>query len=451
MLFLLTLNSALAWKHTGWVWDDFPLDWYMDDGTEESLPEGYDQEVIELSWESWLDAQCADFAIEGQIDRFRQRRDIGVPDAVDGVTGFYWNDPRDQQGAGILGVTYTVPTGYVARVANGRTYYVVLGSDIVFNDNVDYATVDEIAGGACSNETSIKGVATHEIGHLLGMDHSCEQGEACPDPVLQEATMFWSVGACDAGQDEINEDDISGMNALYGPSVSFTGSTRLQSSGTVLSGAAPLEVDFSLVSEDDVTIVEADWSFGDGNGSADLNPSYTYNEAGQYTVTVDAIMSTVECGEFNFTTSELGMVTACAEPKPLDGAGGLFQVTEVEGLRWQTINQTDMSVYGCVDMIFWQVYKGGSVDAANLLDLNGDGEGDMLGAWSPELEFPSAGTYTVVVNVGGPAGTIAQALTIEVSDKSGGCSTAGAPGAFGVAGLLAGIAGLAIRRRKQAA
>ena len=73
-------------------------------------------------------------------------------------------------------------------------------------------------------------------------------------------------------------------------------------------GPAPLEVGFSDLSENNPT--EWLWSFGDGSGSTEKNPSHTYFEEGMFSVTLNV---TNEFGEDSITKEDLINVSA---PRP---------------------------------------------------------------------------------------------------------------------------------------
>jgi PKD repeat protein len=96
--------------------------------------------------------------------------------------------------------------------------------------------------------------------------------------------------------------------------------------GTPLSGAAPLTVQFNDTSSNSPT--SWNWSFGDGNYSTDKNPSYTYNSAGTYTVRLTATNSAgsgmaTETGYITVSSGGSGIPVANFTGTPTTGPASL--------------------------------------------------------------------------------------------------------------------------------
>jgi hypothetical protein len=433
-------TSAQAWNPLGYMWDpeEFPVEFWVTDYLEDSLPQTidsetglyYQEQVMITSFSNWFDADCAVLDFE-----YRGLHPGNGGASNDGINKVFFDDPGDDLGTGILAVMS--PRGrtsaVVIKTISGELIFKNTDNDITFNDNVDWATTEDIDAGRCNGESSIESTGTHEVGHLWGMAHSCEEGEICVDESLRSATMFWTGGRCDTSRADINSDDIAGITALYGPYASW-----VISDDTPAFGPTPLGVQFELVTDEVVT--GAEWNFGDGSeGSSELEPFHQYEIQGQFTPSATFSGESDQCGTWTFESKQLAAVLACEIPSPVFSLEQTLTAGYVDlepgTINYQVINQTDVSTYGCIDQITFQI------------EQNGQPVGDPVGAWSPVLIFPGAGDYTVRMMAGGPAGRAEASLSLTV-EEIGGCATTGLAPVGGLAGmLLALVAGM--RRRED--
>jgi hypothetical protein len=433
LLLAAMANPAAAWSHTGTVWNRelMPLQWNIGSVVEDSLDEDYQETVLQESWDNWETyVPCAQLSNEylGRLDNYNLTYNLSDQRVV-----LQYEDPEELVGTGTLGVTYCNGAGGVAFVVEGQTYFYNTDCDIVFNDDVNWGTTDDIENGLASSANSIEGVATHEIGHLWGMGHSCEQGDVCDDLDERYAVMYWAGSAGSTAQAYPTSDDIEGMNALYGPYASFSVTDEYEDNRF---GGVPLEVCFEIESTD--ALSEIAWSFGDDATSSEQNPCHTYTEAGQYTVGLTVSGEAEACGTYSYTYRERAYILACEAPQPAEGFTGLFTYEHDDGTTYRMINQADTTVYGCIDQIQWDVFQGDTLVQS-------------VSAWAPLIDFGAEGTYRVVLNVGGPGGVSAAELDIAVVDKPGASATACAAvgGAGGWVGALGALGLVLVRRRRR--
>ncbi|MBI4865528.1 MAG: matrixin family metalloprotease [Candidatus Wallbacteria bacterium] len=101
-------------------------------------------------------------------------------------------------------------------------------SDIVFNTGFNFFTTTVV-----SNQFDLQSVLTHEIGHLMGLDHSS----------LLAATMFQTSSQGATFQRELSPDDIAGIRTTYGASGLGTITGRVRKAGAGVLGASVLAFD----------------------------------------------------------------------------------------------------------------------------------------------------------------------------------------------------------------
>ena len=434
---ILVPQSAMAWKHIYKVWapDQIPVPYTIAEVGEDSLPNpSTDAEyaVVE-GYAAWFDAECSTF----ESDYLGMTPD-NTPFILNEKNHVSFDDPGGDLGGSVKAVTVPISTGAVVFNQDGQKFYRYRDADIIFNDGFDWATDQEITDGNCSNQHSIQATATHEIGHLVGLGHSCEEGEACSELTKTEATMFWSAGTCAKARSVINPDDIDAITAIYGPYATFQCSREIEpgNSDTTAFGVIPFEIKCSVISKNIEEIGNVEWYWGDGNTTTGLNVAHEYTTTGNYTVTALIQGENDACGEWDYNHRRVSYVRACDIPQ----AESTY--SHIDGLTYQLLNETDVSVYGCIYNIQWDIFtESGTEPIASLQ------------AWEPQFTFPEEGTYRVVLNVGGPAGIGAAELMVDAKqyrgEGYGGCNAAAMAAPAGLGGLfLFAVTAVGLRRRE---
>jgi len=441
LILLLTASNAFALdyggrNHLGYVWtpENMPILYNVaDDGTpdsecQDSMEPGECWEFATQATEKWNAVPCVD--IEAKTNEVIPNE---VVDADNAIVEIYFDDPGGEiDDPGTLAYAPSETDSTKIEI-NGLTYSRIVDSKIVFGEGRNFDAPEDIQAGCPQGGHSFLGTMTHEMGHSLGMAHTCEDGEICTDPVKRAANMYWTGPECDVSGDNLNELDIANFQALYGPYATFRCS-REDASGDILA-VVPFDLKCAVESDSLADITAVDWSFGDGGTGNDLSITHTYTEAGNYTVQVSVEGQSDGCGDegWGYDFSRVGYVTAC------DIVQGEFTYEHDDGLVYKMLNESDVSVYGCISEIEWNVFAGESASGTPMQTLR---------AWEPEIEFPENGTYTVVMNLGGPAGTSAASITIDAkSSRANGCTTA--PTGLGAAGSLALVGLFGLRRRQR--
>jgi len=193
LLVLLVPTSVEAYKvmqaqQTGKElrWTSLPMKFNIHSTPATGVTAAQTQAAVRAAYKSWTDVSCSYYASQ----------DLGVVNMPtgngnDSINTNVWRASWPSSfGQTALGITQTKYDPYSGKILDADTHY---------NPNYDWA----VDGSAWKSD--VQAVATHEIGHQLGLDHS----------EYQDATMFYATGPGDTSQRSLHSDDIAGVCHLY--------------------------------------------------------------------------------------------------------------------------------------------------------------------------------------------------------------------------------------------
>jgi PKD repeat protein len=175
--------------------------------------------------------------------------------------------------------------------------------------------------------------------------------------------------------------------------------------GGPYSGTASSAVAFngSTSSDADGTVAKFDWTWGDGQSSANAGatPSHVYASAGSYTVTLKV---TDNQGATHQATAAVTITAVGTNPPPVANAGGPYAGVAGTAIAFNGSGSTDAN--GTITRYDW---------------VWGDGQTSANAGATPAHTYAAAGTYTVTLTVTDNGGATDDATaTVTVTAGGGG-------------------------------
>jgi hypothetical protein len=313
--------------------------------------------------------------------------------AFDGINTVSFGDPLGQidppQGcSGTLAIGGYFRSTTETRSVNGQTFFRILEGDLVFADGWQGC-------GFYENFNNLAEVATHELGHVLGLGHSA-------DP---NATMF-AFAHFDGRGAALQSDDIAGINFFYPKAVStaqiqyadVNGDGNADVLNFDVSGGAGVWVSLSTGSDSTVpemwlqhgpsTPDQIQYADVDGDGKADALYFDTFRSNG--------IWVSLSTGT-SFLGAQLWLQHGPSTPEQIqyadvngDGkADALYFDTSQTGGVLVSLS----SGAGFATPEMWAQYPPSTPDQIKYFDVNGDGKADAL-------HFDAGGALRVGISTG---------------------------------------------------
>lgn len=403
----LTIASAVAWEHEGYIWPP------TDDVNSTNIPEyrvlsdRTDCDALgcvaraQAAHDVWVEAPCV------VVEPVFAGSELGAPLAASpGRRSVVFGDSALEPG--LVSMT-TSEVGEISYLKGGRVYKQLLDHDIYLYDDV------------LSSPGIVDWVLAHDVGHALGLAHTCAWGEPCATP---DALMNLTVNPTVPRSPALIGDDIEGLQALYGPSIAVQCDGLLDADqpglGSYAAVGALIRCEVAPAADG-----EAEWAFGDGAQSTGALVQHSYDQPGVYQITASVPPLDDTCAASTYQATHRALVC--------DAPTATFTAAPTDGLTWQLRNETEVSVSGCVTDVQWDISRDGASEPFATLT-----------AWEPTFTFPEPGIYRVLLHVAGPEGTTAAELTIDVSAGCA-CQTG-----FGGASWLSLVALVTLARRRGA-
>src|SRR5437899_1990455 len=175
---------------------------YATAGHDGALGESASLAAIDAALATWTNVSGASIVLQ------RSGTTAPAPLSCDGLSQIVFGDPFHEMPNPVACSGVLALGGYCTSaetdVVNGKTFYRITEGNITFNQG--------FAGCSFRSETNLAEVATHELGHTIGIGHSSEDDNA--PPVLKDATMYYRAHFDGRGA-SVHADDIAAVRFLY--------------------------------------------------------------------------------------------------------------------------------------------------------------------------------------------------------------------------------------------